>query len=452
MTKKPNSEPNDQQEAMYAGLEGWNIKWNLIVASLIGIIAIITIAKVTGTTGHVLEWLGLLVRWFHIVVAVAWIGASFYFIWLENNLEREDVPDNLAGNIHSVHGGGFYYIEKYKVAPPQIPEKLHWFQWDAYLTFLSGFGLLMIVYYANAEFAMSNPNFPLPVLALIAIGLGTLVLGWFIYDRLCKSALVHNKALFSLIGFLLITVIAFILTQVLSGRAAYMHVGAMMGTLMAGNVFFGIIPAHRVMVKAAREGNTPDPSYAQQASLRSLHNNYMTLPVIFIMIANHYPSTFGQTYNWLILAILFLASAAVRHYLNLHERGREAKWILPAASFIVLSLALVTAPQIQSYASPANPKTTSPLAEPEQVRFAQVQTIIENRCVSCHAANPTDELFSVAPKGVLLDSAENIVALSDMIYKNSVASNYMPLGNKTGMLQEERDLIDLWLIQGATVN
>ena len=430
------------KEAMYAGYEGWNIKWNLVAIGLVSIVAIITIAKVTGTSGHVLEWLGLLVRWFHIVVGIAWIGASFYFIWLENNLERNDVPENLAGNVYSVHGGGFYYIEKYKVAPPQIPDKLHWFQWDAYLTFLSGFGLLMIVYYANAEFVMSNPNFPLPAFMTIAIGLLTLTGGWLIYDRLCKAKFAENKLMFATVGFLLVTFLALVLSYVMSGRAAYMHVGAMLGTLMAANVFFNIIPAHRVMVKAARDGAVPDPSYAHQASLRSLHNNYMTLPVIFIMIANHYPSTFGQTYNWLVLAILFLASAAVRHFLNLHERGREAKWILPVASFMVLSLALVTAPQMRSYAS----------AAAEQVTFAEVQRIVEVRCSTCHHANPTDELFTSPPKGIVFNTAEDIIAQADSIHANSVLSNYMPLANKTGMLQEERDLIGLWVAQGAGIN
>ncbi|MCA9836058.1 MAG: urate hydroxylase PuuD, partial [Trueperaceae bacterium] len=332
---------SETREAMYGGVEGWNLKWNLIIASLAGILLLITLSKLTGTSGQVLEWLNLLVRWFHIIVGIAWIGASFYFIWLENSLEREDIPEHLAGNVYSVHGGGFYYIEKYKVAPPSIPEKLHWFQWDAYLTFLSGFGLLMIVYYANAEFVMVNPRFPLPALATIVIGLVSLTGGWLIYDRLCKAKIAQNKPLFALLGFLLVTLIALILSLLLSGRAAYMHVGAMLGTIMAANVFFNIIPAHRVMVKAAREGVTPDPSHAKQASLRSLHNNYMTLPVIFIMISNHFPSTFGQSYSWIVLALLFLASAGVRHYLNLHERGQEARWILPAASLIVLSLALV---------------------------------------------------------------------------------------------------------------
>lgn len=440
-----NPQQEAQQEAMYAGLEGWTSKWNLIIASLAALLLIITASKLTGTSGHVLEWLGLLLRWFHIVVGIAWIGASFYFIWLENNLERENVPENLAGNVYSVHGGGFYYIEKYKVAPPQIPEKLHWFQWDAYLTFLSGFGLLMIVYYANAEFVMVNPNFPLPPLITISIGLLTLLAGWFIYDHLCKSPLVQNKLRFALIGFGLVSLLAFILSLVLSGRAAYMHVGAMLGSLMAANVFFTIIPAHRVMVKAARAGLTPDPSFARQASLRSLHNNYMTLPVIFIMISNHYPSTFGQPYNWLVLAILFLASAGIRHYLNLHERGQAARWILPASSFLVLSLALVTAPQLQTYAS------TNKANIEDLVTFETAQSIIDMRCVSCHSSQPSDELFTAAPKGIMFDSPEEIISQLDLIYRNSVISNYMPLGNKTGMLDEEREALGLWIAQGAAL-
>ncbi len=438
MAHKPQS--SEQKEAMYTGQEGWNFKWNLIAASLLSIIAIIVIAKVTGTTGHVLEWLGLLVRWFHVVVGIAWIGASFYFIWLENSLVREDVAEDLAGNIYSVHGGGFYYLQKYKVAPPSMPEKLHWFQWDAYLTFLSGFGLLMIVYYANAEFIMVNPNFPLPAWLTIVIGLVTLAGGWLSYDRMCKAKIAQNKPLFAFTSFGLVILVSILLSYLLSGRAAYMHVGAMLGTLMAANVFFNIIPAHRVMVKAARAQETPDPSFAKQASLRSLHNNYMTLPVIFIMISNHYPSTFGQTYNWLILSVLFLASAGIRHYLNLHEKGKQAAWILPASSFLVLSLALLTAPQMQIYAVSA---------DAEQVAFSDVEIIIQTRCASCHHSNPTDELFSVAPKGIMFNNAQDIIAQADAIHKNSVASSYMPLANKTGMLDSERQLIAIWYAQGA---
>ena len=431
---------------MYAGKEGWSAKWVYVIAAVSFIIALITIAKVTPAGGHLLEWLNLVVRWFHVIIGIGWIGASFYFIWLENNLVREGVPENLTGNLYSAHGGGFYYVEKYKAGPPELPETLHWFQWEAYLTWISGVCLLAIVYYANADFMMTNTALVLPGFVTVLIGLTTLVVGWLVYDRLCRSSLVRNGPLFSLVGLGLVTLLALFLSQVMSGRAAYMHVGAMLGTLMAANVFFVIIPAQRIMVNSVVNNEVLDTRYGKNAGLRSLHNNYMTLPVIFIMISNHYPTTFGNAYNWAVLAFLFLASAGVRHYLNLHERGRQANWILPAASLIVLSLALVTAPQMQSMAARADAMAADPVA------FSDVERIINERCVSCHATNPTDDVFVSAPKGILLDNREHIKAQADAIYQNAVLSTYMPLGNKTRMTDEERERLGVWVQQGAPIS
>ena len=427
---------------MNKGWDGWAQKWIYIVAAVAGLVALITLTKVIDGGGHYLQWLNLLVRWFHIVIGIAWIGASFYFIWLENNLVRSgpDVRDELAGNLWAVHGGGFYYLEKYKTAPKTLPKTLHWFQWEAYLTFISGFGLLIIVYYANAQAAMVKPEgIQLPAFMTILIGLATLLLGWLIYDRMCRSKLVEQKALFSVIGFGLVTLLAYGLSFVLSGRAAFIHVGAMLGTIMAANVFFTIIPAQRAMVKAAVDGEPVNPELGKHAGLRSLHNNYITLPVIFTMISNHYPSTFSQSYNWLVLAGLFIGSAAVRHFLNVHEQGKHpAPWLLPAASLVMLSLALVTAPAQRFLPTDAEP-----------IAFTEVQQIVTVRCASCHAAMPTDEVFQVAPKGILLDSAEAVLEHSDAIYTHSVLSNYMPLGNKTGMLESERERLGLWYAQMA---
>lgn len=433
-----------EKTAMYLGKSGWLKKWNVIIAALALIIALVVIARSVGWGGHLLEWLSLLLRWFHVVVGIAWIGASFYFIWLESKLERQDVPETLAGRLYSVHGGGFYQVQKYKVAPEELPRQLHWFQWDAYLTWLSGLGLLIVVYYSNAEFIMVNPEFRLPAFVVVGIGLGSLLLGWLIYDRMCRSSLIENKTIFSVVGFVLVVLLSYVLSQLLSPRAAYMHVGAMLGTLMAWNVFFVIIPAHRKMVQAFMDGTTLDTSFAKAASLRSLHNNYMTLPVIFVMISHHYPSTFSYSYNWLVLTLLFLGSAAIRHYLNLHDRGQKADWILPAASFLVLCLALVTAPGMQRLGRVQATPT-------ERVTFGQVQQIIGDRCVSCHAANPGDELFQIAPKGIVYDSPEAIRAQADSIYRNAVISSYMPLGNKTGMLESERELLGIWIQQGALI-
>ena len=432
-----------QQEAMYAGKAGWGKKWGLVTLAVAAIIGLVVASRFLGWGGHLLEWLNLAVRWFHVILGIAWIGASFYFIWLENNLEREDVPDNLAGRVYSVHGGGFYYVEKYKVAPPSLPETLHWFQWEAYLTWLSGFCLLVIVYYANAEVTMVDPSgLALPAYGAISLGLATLAVGWLVYDLMCKTPLVEYKALFSAVAFALIVLLAWLLTLFLSSRAAYMHVGAMLGTLMAFNVFFVIIPAHRIMVQAVREGTALDPKYGKAALLRSVHNNYMTLPVVFIMISNHFPSTFGNLYNWAILAGLFLASAGIRHYLNLHERGQQARWILPAASLLVLTLALVTAPVARGLPEPGEPA----------VAFDEVEQIIQARCTACHAAVPTDNAFAAPPKGIVFDTPGHIVQQADLIYRNAVLSEYMPLGNKTGMLESERELLGRWYLLGATTD
>lgn len=431
------------REAMYQGKEGWGKKWGWALGAVLLITLLVILAGWLSWGGHLLEWLGLVVRWFHVIVGIAWIGSSFYFIWLENHLEREGVEANLAGSLYSVHGGGFYYIQKYQNAPDQLPETLHWFQWEAYLTWISGFSLLVVVYYANAQLMMVGPGAQLSAWLAILIGLATLALGWLVYDRLCRSPLIDNKPLFSAIGFVLVTLLALLLTQVLSARAAYMHVGAMLGTLMAANVFFVIIPAHRDMVRAVQDGRSPDPALGKHASLRSLHNNYLTLPVIFVMISNHYPSTFGNTYNWLVLAGLFLASAGIRHYLNLSERGQQAQWILPAASLVVLALALVTAP-VQRTVVQAEGVNPTP--------FSEVHSIIQTRCAPCHSATPTDDVFTTAPKGVTFDTPAEISSQAELIYQNAVLTSYMPLGNKTGMTEEERELLGRWIAQGAQVN
>jgi uncharacterized membrane protein len=423
------------REAMYQGKEGWRFKWTIVIATVLAVILLVVWARTVPWGPHLLEWLNLLVRWFHVVVGIGWIGSSFYFIWLENNLERDDPPEGMAGQLYSVHGGGFYYVQKFANAPKTLPSTLHWFQWEAYLTWVSGFCLLIIVYYANAQVTMVDVGgVQAPAALAILLGLATLAVGWLVYDRLCRSPLIHDTPRFTAVGFALVALLALGLSQLLSGRAAYMHVGAMLGTLMAANVFFVIIPAHRIMVQAAREGRQPDPAVGRHASLRSLHNNYLTLPVIFVMISSHFPSTFTHGYNWAILAGLFLASAAIRHYLNLYERGRNAPWILPAASLIVLALALVSAPQLGRGA------VVDDTSEP--VAFSEAQAIVTTHCAQCHTG-------AQAPLGVRLDSPEAIVRHAQAILRTAVQSDYMPLGNVTGMTTEERETLGRWIRQGA---
>ena len=411
----------------------------LVVAALL-VVAWLVIAA-AGWGSHAREWLNLLIRWTHVIIGIAWIGTSFYFIFLENSLERENVREELAGSLWAIHGGGFYHVEKYKVAPRTLPEKLHWFMWEAYLTWLTGVFMLIVVYYANARVVMIDPAVRAlsPTLAIV-LGVGSMVVAWFVYDLLCRTPLVERRGRFALLGFGLVVLASIVLSELLSGRAAYMHVGAMLGTLMAGNVFFVIIPSQRALVRAAERGEAPDPRLGRHAGLRSLHNNYLTLPVVFVMISSHFPFTYGHPANWAILAGLFLASVGVRHYLNLRERGRDAIWLLPLATVMVLVLAYVTAPPSAAARSQG---------DGEPVAFSQVETIVTARCAGCHTAEPTDELFSSPPAGVMLDSPERIVVAAERIYQNAVLTEYMPLGNKTGITPGERALLGRWFEQGA---
>ena len=335
--------------------------------------------------GHFFEWLNLLVRWAHITIGIAWIGASFYFVFLENSLNRtKNLRDELAGNLWAGHGGGFYYLEKYKVAPKEIPADLHWFKYEAYFTWLTGFLLLWIVYYFNASGYLIDKNvLDIAPSTGIAIGIGSLILGWLIYDVLCKSPLLKKGPLFFLIFFLILVGFAWFYTHVFSARAAYIHVGALIGTCMAGNVFFVIIPSQKALVKAAKENLPLDPWLGKYAGLRSYHNNYFTLPVLFIMVSNHFPSTFGHEYNWAVLAVISLGSAALKHYLNQHEKGIKAEaWVLPVSVLLILTAAYITAPNL------SKEKCT------DTVTFNEVYPIFAERCTPCHSSKPTDDFYT----------------------------------------------------------
>ncbi len=391
---------------------------------------------------HITDWLALAVRWLHIIFGAAWIGTSFYFNWLNNNIrEPEDGSpsvgdDTIAGELWSVHGGHFYRVVRYGVAPGTLPKTLHWFKYEAYFTFISGFTLLCLVYYADTSIYLIDGS--VRVLAPwqgILIGIGSLVGSWIIYDLMCKSPLTKSPPLFAAIGFVLMVGVAFGLTQVFGSRAAYIHVGAIIGTMMAWNVFFVIIPNQKVTVDSMTAGKDVDPALGQAASLRSLHNNYLTLPVLYIMVSNHYPVTFGSKYNWLILAAIALVGAGVRHWFNLHGKGRQNVWLLPAAAAGMIALAFMTAPKTYAGADP--------------VAFEQVREIIENRCITCHSASPTSVAFPQAPQGVMYDTPEEILRYAPRINTQVVVTRVMPLGNMTNITEEERDLIGAWYYQGA---
>ncbi len=442
LTRKNEETPSESTKYDIADIH--EVKQVFLFISLIFIFLYAVYTFVQGTTweSHVVEWLNLTVRWAHVVFGIAWIGASFYFNFLENSLNRtENLRDELAGNLWAVHGGGFYYLEKYKVAPKELPKHLHWFKYEAYFTWLSGFTLLVIVYYLDAKmYLIDKEVLDISSSLAVMIGIVSLGLGWIVYDLLCKSPLAKKSALFWFILFLLIAGFSWFFLQVFSARAAYIHVGALIGTMMVGNVFRVIIPSQKAMVNAARQGNPPNPVLGKNALLRSRHNNYLTLPVIFIMISNHFPSSYGSTFNWFVLLGLSLVSVLVKHYLNKMEAGEKAVWILPVALVGMIGLMFATAPRTKSVCKENKPAT-----------FSAAQAIIQKRCVQCHSANPTDDLQKIAPNGIMFDTPDQIKKMTDRILNRAIITKTMPQGNKTEMTQEERDLIQCWIESGAAL-
>jgi uncharacterized membrane protein len=390
-----------------------------------------------------LEWLNLLVRWLHFITGVAWIGASFYFVWLDNTIRPPAPGSDLAkkgvsGELWAVHGGGFYNPQKYLVAPPELPSELHWFKWEAYSTWLSGFALLTIVYYFNAQAMMVDKAVAdLSTWQAVGIGLASLVAGWTVYDLLCRSRLGQHDLAFGVVMFLLLVGAAYVLTHLLSGRAAYIHIGAMIGTIMVANVAHVIIPGQRKMVNAMMAGQKPDPVHGLKAKQRSVHNNYFTLPVLFIMISNHYAMTYRNEHAWAVLAVIMAAGVFIRHFFNLRHKGR-VEWKYPAAGVaLLLALAVVIAP--------AAPRPGADNA----AQFAQVRAIIGQRCVSCHASHPTQPGFATAPAGVMLDDPRAISQNSARIYQQAVQLKAMPLANLTNMTDAERAQLGAWFEAGA---
>jgi uncharacterized membrane protein len=401
-----------------------------------------------------MEWLNLSVRWVHMIVGIAWIGASFYFVWLENNLNRANPREGLSGDLWAIHGGGIYHLEKYKLAPPTMPDNLHWFKWEAYSTWLSGVAMLCLVFYANPTLYLLAPGSSLSGLEGVALGLGSLFVGWFVYSLLCDSALGKRPGLLGLVLFVLVIAAAYGFSTVFSGRGAYLHVGAILGTIMVGNVFRVIMPAQRALVAAIAENRTPDPLLPAKGLLRSRHNNYFTLPVLFIMISNHFPSTYGSAYNWLILAAIGVLAVLVRHYFNTRHNSHKFAWALPVAALGMICLAYVTGPAPQPAATTAAqpaPEAQRAASAP-QVTFDQVHSVIAQRCTVCHSARPTSELFSSAPGGIMFDTPEQIRQLAPRIEAQTVTTQIMPLGNITQMTQQERDLIAAWIARGALIN
>jgi len=448
---------------------------------------------------YLLDWANLLMRWLHLITGIAWIGASFYFVMLDNSLRPPSNPADarrgVFGELWAVHGGGFYHSQKYLTGPKGEPltQDLHWSKWEAYTTWLSGMGMMAVIYWIGASSYLIDSNvMALSPAAAVGISIAFLVVGWVFYDLLCRN-MIGKDGLLAAIVFVFVMVANYVLHQVFSARGAYIHVGAMLGTMMAANVFFHIMPGQRRMVAQIHAGEKVDPRPGIIGKQRSVHNTYFTLPVLFIMISNHFPSTYGSQYNWLILAGIAILAVLVRHYFNTRHDSSKYVWTLPAAALGMICLAYVTGPQTKSVSAPetaqapaikyapvpatgrpGTPSTTSePAAEETQAKadasedsttaadsappaastdFAQVESVIHERCTVCHSSSPTSPMFSTAPAGFMLDTPEQMKAQAAKIHAQTVATQIMPLGNITQMTQDERDLIGSWIAKGAQIN
>jgi len=394
---------------------------------------------------YIVDWLNLGVRWLHLIVGIAWIGASFYFVWLDNHLVPPRDPNDrlrgVSGEVWAVHGGGFYRAQKYLLGPKGEPlsGSLHWFKWEAYTTWLSGMGMLAIVYWWGANaYLIDRSVLDLSVPAAIAISAGSLVAGWLVYDALCR--VVKSELALAVCLFLLTVAAAWGYAQVFGPRAAYIHVGAMIGTIMVWNVFFHIIPGQRKMIEAIRAGREPELRYGLIGKQRSVHNTYFTLPVLFTMMSIHYPMTYGHRHAWAVLAVIMLAGALIRQYFVLRHSGQNPVALPVAAAALLIGLAIAIAP---------SPSATSATTATSQATFARVQPIIQERCTVCHAEKPTFAGFQQPPGGLLLDTPERIKAAAQRIHQQTIATPAMPIGNLTKMTDEERRLLGAWLAAGA---
>jgi len=392
---------------------------------------------------YLLDWVNLLIRWLHLITGVAWIGASFYFVMLDSSLTKPakqgDAARGVTGELWAVHGGGVYQSQKFLAGPLGEPlsEHLHWSKWEAYTTWLSGMGLLAIIYWFGANtYLIDQQVMPLTPFVAISISIGFIAGGWLIYDTLCKL-LKGRDTLLAAIIFIFVILADWLLFQLFSARAAYLHVGAMMGSIMVANVFFHIIPGQKSMVAEIRAGQTPDPRYGEIGKQRSVHNTYFTLPVLFIMISNHYPMTYSHQQGWLVLGFIMMAGVLIRQFFVMRHGGTANKALVVTG--IVLLLAMVV------YLMPSTPdgETSGSISD------AKIQQVVNQRCVACHANKPTQPGFASPPLGLVLETSAQINQNAVKI-ATTVQTGYMPLGNLTQMTDQERSLIASWYAQTLT--
>ena len=392
------------------------------------------------------EWLSFAARWLHVITAIAWIGSSFYFIALDLSLQKNSaLPKDVHGEELQVHGGGFYHIQKYLVAPAELPKHLTWFKWESYATLISGFALMCIVYYAGADLYLIDRNlWDVQPWIAITTSLGSIVISYLIYDLLCKSRLGQKPTLLMVLLYLILVLAAWGYTQIFTGRAAFLHLGAITATIMSCNVFIVIIPNQKIVVADLINNKTPDPKYGKIAKLRSTHNNYLTLPVIFLMLSNHYPLAFGTEYNWVIASLVFLMGVTIRHYFNsMHARSSNPTWTWAITIIIFLVIMwLSTVPKVLDKSFSKMSKHTERFLSSED--FKGVQDVISTRCSMCHAQEPVYSGVYTAPKKVLLETEEQIARYARDIYLQAGRSNAMPPANVSWMEEKERALIVKW--------
>jgi uncharacterized membrane protein len=394
-----------------------------------------------------IDWVSLLVRWTHVVAGIAWIGSSFYFIALDASLRPDPRLDRrVSGEAWQVHGGGFYNIQKYTVAPEFLPDHLTWFKWEAYATWIFGFALLVLVYYLSPSIYLIDPAvMNIAVADAVPAAAASLVIGWFVYDLLCRSWFGQETGRLAISGFVVLVAATYGYTHVFSGRGAFIQVGALVGSIMAANVLIVIIPGQRKTVAALLAGQEPDPIWGKVAKQRSIHNNYLTLPVVFTMLSNHYSFTYSSRWNWLILACIFVASFLVRHWFNTMHTGARPDWRLWPAAAVPIVCAIVLG-VIGQGSMPVGDANAAP------VTFADVKQIVDQRCHVCHAASPKFPGFVEPPKGVMFDTPAQIKRQAPQIMAQAVKTRTMPLGNVTEITEAERSALGSWIAAGSKLN
>jgi len=392
-------------------------------------------------TGLLSDWANLLLRWTHFIAGIAWIGSSFYFIWLDRALNAPARPrPGVEGELWMVHSGGFYQTEKRRPGPGEMPAVLHWFKWEALFTWISGIALLVLIYYLSGAYLLDPAVSSIGRGTATALGIGLLVIGWIVYDWLWRSPVADARGggVATAISLALLAAVTIASCRLLSGRAAYMHVGALLGTLMVANVWMRILPAQQAMIDATKAGREADFTLGERAKRRSVHNSYMTFPLLFIMLSNHYPATYASPVNWLVLLLLFVAGAAARHAMI--GRGSSAHWALVPTVAALAGAMFFSAPK--RAAGPAAAVVAAP-------SFAAVRGVVMQRCLPCHSRFPSDPTFGPAPAGVAFDTPESIARLAERIRVRAVETRTMPLANKTGMTPDERALLASWIAAGA---